>query len=274
MLIKIKSLKNIFFKVLTLILFWFNLVAAAHGQNFASSTKINKEITIQPPLKNLILKEHLDYSLEWLGIPVGTIALEIKEVAIVDDRECYHITGRAFPNRFFSKIYDVDYTVDTYIDTKSFYTYRFKKRRRLNDKVSEIVIDFDREKSEAIYRDKVTKGSISRRLFGFTQDLFSSLYQFRLMDIEEGGSYKIKVLYGGNYWDLRINVNGTEVIEIPRKGCFDVFRTEIDAELSKIILGKRKLTVYFTADSHRIPLRFIMHSHFGPIKGKIREIPK
>jgi hypothetical protein len=260
-----------FFIILTIL---FNLNPLAQAQNFAHPANKSGCKAIPPAIRNPILGEKLIYSLEWLGIPVGTLSLEVKDKVLINDQECIHVVGKISLNRLFSKIRNVNYEVDTYIDTDDLFSRRFRKRRWADDQFSDVVIDFHPTKNRAIYQDKVNKTTIPLELSEDTHDLLSNLYYLRLMKLELGKTYDLKILYGTQFWNVQIRVLDIENLEFYQLGNFDTFKVQIDTGLSKVILGKRHLTVFFTLDSRRLPLRFFVHSPIGPLRGQISNLPQ
>jgi hypothetical protein len=260
-------------------------ISILNAQNFASK---GQSLTISEPEKSFRVGEKLQYRVEWLGIPVGNIILNVAGIEKIDSNECYHIIARAMPNRFLTKLYDIEYTVHTYIDKNTLYTVRFEKTRRLRDKIAHIVIDFDRKKNEARIRREGSADSIhisslreelgrgmptTIEILGDTQDLFSSFFQFRLMQIKQDHSYPINIYYDERNWTINMKVERPFIKDMRKKGSFAVFKSLLESDLNSYILGKSKLYVYFTADSRRIPLEFHLGTGLGPVRGIIKNIP-
>jgi len=81
-----------------LIILFFGLIRIIYAQDFKD--KPPQDIIISPPQKEFRAGETLEYSVEWLGIPVGKIILKNEETAVINGNECYHIAGRVMTNRF------------------------------------------------------------------------------------------------------------------------------------------------------------------------------
>ena len=272
-------------KIAVLVCFLLILPVFVCAQNF-SGRRQNK-IPIAEPEKSLKIGERLEYSLEWLGVPVGTITLHVEEIRNIEGHDCYYVTAHAMPNKYLAKLYDVEYTVHTYIDTKHIYTRRFEKIRRMKDQYNYVTIDFDRENKRVEYRSEgsaplfdISEGhrdeagqEIPRTLEGIngTQDLFSSIYYLRLLELKKNHSYNIEIYYDQKNWPLTMRVGEPFMMDIRHQGTFAVFKTTMDSELGKFILGKSKMTVYFTADSRRIPVEFKFWTGLGYIRGIISD---
>lgn len=272
-------------KIVLLIALFLLLSTFVYAQNFSSK---EQKLAIFPNERSLRIGEVLQYSVEWLGIPVGKIILEVRGIEEIDGSDCYHIVGRALPNKFLSKLYDVEYIVHTYIDVKNGYTIRFEKTRRMKDKFNYVEIDFDHQKKEAIYRasgsapllvisearqELENSVPVSFKIIDGTQDLFSGLYYLRLLDIKENQNYAVSVYYEQRNWSVKTKIGKPFIRDIRRKGTFVVFEASLSSDLSKFILGKSHMSVYLTADSRRIPLEFKIGTSLGAIRGIIQDIP-
>jgi hypothetical protein len=270
---------------LLLVFSFFSAVCLAQAQNFKG--KPPKEIIAAQPQDSLKAGETLEYSVEWLGIPVGKIILKTEEIIAIDNRKCYHVSATSFPNSFLRRLCDLEYKVDTYIDVETLYPRRFMKTRRINQKFNYVVIDFYQQQKKAEYKswgsaDVIT---ISRNRPAITvkptfdipegtQDLLSCFYYFRLLKIGNGRSYPINVYYDRANWQISMNVEELFLRELRKKGTFETVVVSITSGLNDYILGKHKFRVYLTADSRRIPLEFKVGTTVGSIRGIIQKIPE
>lgn len=272
-------------KIILLIAVFSGLNTFIYAENFMNK---KEKIVISAPEKTLKIGEKLQYSIEWLGIPVGKIILEVEGMEKIEGIECYHVSGRAIPNNYLSKIYDMEYRVHTYIDKDNFCTIRFQKIRRVRDKFNYVCIDFDRENKKARYkttgsqdqfeisslRDEVgAKTATTLNILDDTQDLFSSVYYLRLLEIKEGQTYPVNIYYDQRNWLVHMKTGKLFFRDIRHKGTFAVFEASLDSDIGKFILGKSKMVVYFTVDSRRIPVEFKFGTSVGRVRGVIQEIP-
>jgi len=223
---------------------------------------------------------------------MGKIILRAVGIENINGHECYHINAQSFPNRFFRRFYDIEYKVDTYIDTKTFYPQRFEKTRRIKDIFTYVIIEFNREKNEAIYhyyspkgpsevfdfpslrREMVANEIITIKVPPDAQDLLSSLYYFRLQNIKEDTVYSLNISYHSKNWPVEIKIEKPFLRDMHKKGTFAVIELSPSSELNDFILGRRGMRVYFTVDSRRIPLLFTLNSAVGIIRGVICDLPK
>lgn len=275
-------------KVFFLITFLISNPLISSAQNFKGNPD---EAEIQKPQKELTVEETLVYSAEWLGIPMGRIVLKIEGIKTINNRQCYHISASAIPNRVFRRFYDVEYRVSTYLDKDTLLPQRFEKLRRIGDNYNYVTIEFNYKKNEATFTYSTPKGDVEivefpslrkvvwknetsvNKIPDSVQDLFSSLYYFRLLDIKEGKEYKINITYGSGIWSVKVKIDKPFLKDIYKKGTFGVIKVNPSSDLNLYILGKHKVTVYFTCDSRRIPVEFSLSTAIGYVRGKIQNIP-
>jgi hypothetical protein len=140
--------------------------------------------------------------------------------------------------------------VHTYIDKDTFCSRRFEKISRTKTKTKREAFD-------------LPEGA---------QDVLSSFYQFRLMDLAPDGQYTLKAYYARRSWTLNIKVGRPFLKEIRKKGTLLVFQAHIKSDLNKYILGQPDIYVYFTADNRRVPIEFKCRSKVGAMRGILRSI--
>jgi hypothetical protein len=260
------------------------LVSPLSAQDFKGQ---EKEILIRPPEKSLKTRETLEYSVEWLGVPVGTIILRNEGIAKLDNHPCYHLSAQSYPNSFIRQLYDLEYKVHSYLDTRTLETRRFIKIRRMNKKFNYVVINFFPEKDKVVYKSWGTTDFVNfskRReeiavaptsvIPDGTQDLLSSFYYFRLLKVGRDEAYPVNIYYNQANWPIQMKVENAFLREVRKLGSIEAVNVLIVSGLNDYILGKRKFSVCLSADSRRIPLEFKVGTAMGYIHGLLKELPK
>lgn len=261
--------------------------APLFAQNF-SGKKIAREIYISAPQKFLNTDENLEYSMEWIGIPVGKIFLRTGLQADINGRDYYLLAVEAFPNAFFASFYNVKYSLRTFMDKVYFLPVRSEKYRRIKDKVNKEAIDFNHIRGEIKYKaegeaptviispNRVAmegKMPVTYKILADSQDLLSSFYFLRLSSLTPGQKLKINVYYGLRNWVMDVVIGKPYLKSIRRKGNLEVFDAVITSDLNKFVLGDGRLTVCLTADSRRIPIEFKLGIGLGAFRGVIKQAP-
>jgi len=268
------------FLLVSLMLFAFN--CQAYTQNFNEK---NQELSIASPAKSLKIGEELVYSAQWLGIPGGHIILTVKEILEINGKKCYHIVGRALPNKFFATFYDIEYEVHSYIEIDSFRPLKFIKKRRLRDLFNTTTIEFDWKKMEAAFksegsdkgldisplREQIQKEiPLSNKISNHTQDLLSSIYYFRQQEIKPEDNLPVDIYYGQRNWPIEVKIGKPFLLDIRKQGSFPAFKASVNSIITDFILGKRKFIIYFSCDQKRTPLEFQVGTAIGSIRCRLK----
>lgn len=222
---------------------------------------------IEEPNKSLQVGEKLVYAVDWIGIPAGFITLEVKETMQINNHLAYHIIAKARPNRFFKIFYDIEYTVHTYIDTKTLKPIRFHKERSLNRKITDETIEFSYDTDNAIWEYSNPKTRKELSIPKNAQDLLSSLYYFRLIKIGLGKHYPISIIYGGESWSVDIMAERIADIQITNRGHFKTMVIAPVSDLAKHITGFKNFKAFLTTDKRRLPVLFTMRTKIGYLSG-------
>jgi len=263
-------------------------LTSLYAQDFSKEKK--GPIEISAPRDSLTEGERLEYSVEWLGIPIGIIILKVEGIKKINGHPCYHISAKAMPNKFFRKFYDLEYNVHSYLDCQQLISRRFEKIKRIKSKTVRVTAEFYPEKKEAKYTYSSPEGPLETIAFPSlkkgvisdavetiaipeqTKDLVSSLYYFRLSKIKLNQDCTIPITYERNNWTLTMKAEKLSWRDIYKKGCFAVIEVVPDSLLNDSILGKRKIYSTFTADARRIPVEFKLQSNAGVIRGIIKNL--
>jgi len=248
-------------------------------------------LSIEPPRKALLTPEVLRYSVEWLGVPVGKIILTTEGTEQINSRPCYLITARTFPNRFFVKLFDVEYKLASYTDKEGLYSLRFIKARRIKEVSDEMRIDFDQKNHRAFYKffvpggpaeiitfpsmrkERVVNAEATIDIPEQCQDLLSSLYYFRLLDIKEKNTYPVNISYGQVNWEMNVSAGKPYKKDFYKKGSLGVFTVSPKTQLADFILGKRELSITFTSDSARVPVIITVNTAIGQFRACLENLP-
>ena len=274
-------MKKIYFCLFFLILFCFNLVWA---QNFAGR---KKQIIVEAPGKSLKVGEYLEYSVEFLGMPMGSVILKIEEITNFSGHQCYHFSGRLLTNKISAHFYNFEYEVNSYVDTTTFQPLFFQKKRRIKNKIDFVEVNFDWKEKKAIssykWIDQDSANSAlefqtgqnkaaSNTIADDTQDLLSSFYYFRLQDVKVAESLPVNIYYNQKNWPISITIEKPFLKEIRNQGTFSVFGASVNSAIVNFILGDKQFIVYFTTDHRRIPLEFDVGTNLGFIRCRLKKM--
>jgi hypothetical protein len=180
-------------------------------------------------------------------------------------RTCYHVQSTANSNRFFSSIYKVRDKIITYIDVADLGSAYFYKRLREGDYKKTLEITFDREAGLARYGDGQTLPVPTG-----VQDELSAFYFVRNLDLESGIDLRLPAHTSGRNYDMKVVVHGRETVEVPA-GKFECFVVEPAVEGEGLFKHEGRITIYISADEHRVPVLMKTKVPVGSIDVALKE---
>jgi len=259
------------------------------GSFFLALAQVNRieKIAVVDPDQILKGGQGLEYSIEWLGFPVGRVIIKNIGLTNLKGRPCYLVVARSFPNRFIRRLYDLEYKVYSFIDAENFSSCRFFKIRRFGKQSNYTLIDFDHKNKKATCRSwglakfvKISKKNTeslepkpTQEIDEDIQDLLSAFFYIRLNSRKENSQFEIKVYYQQANWSLTVNTGQVFLREIKGKGSFPAIEVTVSSGLNEYILGRRKFLVTLTTESRRVPLEFKIGTSLGFIRAIIRRLP-
>jgi len=210
---------------------------------------------IVPAKQELRVGEKLTYEVKWMGIPVGIAVFNVKEIAQINNRDCYHVVVSVRTNAFLSKLYRVDDEFDTYIDKEKLYTLQFIKKQSENKYKSCEVVDYDQEKHTAVYKSLLNDSTKDLVVLENTQDDLSCIYYFRMHNVNVGSQIAMNVNADEKNWIITIDVLQEGVMNLGRIGNLSAMEVEPRAKrVDGKTLKKGRLWIWFSTDENRIPL--------------------
>jgi hypothetical protein len=180
-------------------------------------------------------------------------------------RTCYHVQSTANSNRFFSSIYKVRDKIVTYIDVVDLGSAYFYKRLREGDYKKTLEITFDSAAGLARYGD----GQTMPVPVG-VQDELSAFYYVRNLDLESGTDLTLPAHTSRRNYNMRVVVHGRETVEVPA-GKFDCFVVEPVVEGEGLFKHEGRITIYISADAHRVPVLMKTKVPVGSIDVALKE---
>jgi hypothetical protein len=240
------------------------------GSNNFSARKTRDDFKIEEPLKTLTVGEKIEFEVFWMGIPVGSGSVEVKEKVRVHGREAFHIVAIAKTNDFLSNIYPVHDEVHSYIDAERLCSLEFRKTLREGRYRADERTVFDYESREGRWESYLKDEKKNIAIPATVQDALSIFYWFRLQPVTVGQSAKAVVNSRDKNWNVEIAVLARETKEIKGKGVIPTLKIEPKSELRDVLYKRGRAWVYVTPDKRRIPVWTVIHTPFGPVTGVLK----
>ncbi|HTL71354.1 MAG TPA: DUF3108 domain-containing protein [Candidatus Eisenbacteria bacterium] len=219
---------------------------------FPSSNNFARKAVPDAPLlapdPSMPLGEKLTYDIFWLGFPVGTGEVWVKEKTVVDGREAYHVVGTARGNGFLGGIYPVQDEAHSWIDAETLRSLRFSKKIREGPNRADEKTDFRPP----------------------AHDAFSAFYWARRQALEPGRTVSTVLTTGKKEWGLDVDVVRRERKSLRGHGKVDA----IVVEPRLLVDGKPdtrgRAWLHLRNDSRRTPVYVSFKTRFGPVTGVLR----
>ncbi len=211
--------------------------------------------------------EKLTFAVRYEFAKAGEACMEVKEkVECGSGGECFRLVSTAWSTMPFSLFFEVKDVVESYMDTEELYTWRYEKRlKEGNHEATEVVV-FDQDGHTATYPDGMVVDIPER-----VQDVLSSLYYVRTMDIKVGKSLFIDNHADEKNYPLEVKVLKVEEIKVPA-GKFECFVLEPILKASGIFQHKGRLTVWLSTDPSHIPVMMKSSVAIGAINAVLIDI--
>ena len=212
--------------------------------------------------------ERLTFEIKYGFISAGTATLGIPETVTERGYECYRVVSVAESNSFFSAFFRVRDVAESYLDTRELVPRRFEKRLREGDFRAHDVVLFDHDRHVALYPkrgDRLVPISVG------AQDILSSLYYVRMMDLTVGRSTFIENHADRKNYPLEIKVLRKERVKVP-VGRFDCLVVEPVMRGAGLFSHQGRLTVWLTDDAARIPVLMKSKIMVGSITAVLTDV--
>ena len=190
----------------------------------------------------------------------------------------YHMVGVTVPVGLMAKLGLGYNRVDSYVDRATLQPYFFYSYTH-NAKAEEIVsVEFSTRKKEFSWRAlryrsgvlvKTKQGVISYK--DKVYDGMTVFYLLRRMELDTQRRMEIPVGIT-KLWDLRVDVMGKKVEDLPVFGTREVYEVQPTARSDEGLFKKGNLTIWMTADAQRIPVSFFGKIALGTGRMALRTV--
>ena len=207
------------------------------------------------------INEKMYLDIHYLGMTVGKILVVNKGKKVINDKEVWHFHARFKSAPFYSNIYELDDTVDTYVTTADFLSSRYSLTQRESKvSVDDLQLhDRDQLKTFWFYKQKKVSGKVKNKKLEsfiphFSIDPFSVLFLYQGLPLNNKDVYEIPIINKSKMLLLTSTVEGREVLqtEIGEKKAIRVHAT---TQYSGDTLKSGDLYFWFSDDDKRILLK-------------------
>ncbi len=208
--------------------------------------------------------EKLTFVIRYGAIVAGSATMSIPTITTIRGKEVYQIVTEARSSAFFSAFYRVQDRVESYVDRKGLFTWRFQKSLREGNYKADRLVEYDQ-----IHGWAVTNQRDSMRIPPCVQDILSSFYYVRTQSLEVGKSLFIDNHSDNKLYPMEVKVHKKERIQV-RAGEFDCIVVEPILRASGLFKSKGRLIIWLTDDDRKIPVQMKSKIPVGYITAELK----
>lgn len=203
-------------------------------------------------------KTYLD--IHYLGVTVGKILITNKGLKTINGKEVWHLHARFKSAPFYSSIYELDDTVDTYVTKNDFLSVRYSLIQRESKQNVDDLQLFDRESLKTFWfykmvrPDKTKTKKEEHPIPAFSIDPFSVVFFFQGLPLKDGDKYEIPIINKGKILIFKSDVEGRETIQT-ELGKKKAIRVHAVTQYSGDHLKSGDMTFWFSDDEKRTMLK-------------------
>ena len=187
----------------------------------------------------------------------------LDSVAVCDHRAAYHIRTTARSTRFFDWIYPVRDSVETYLDTRGLFSWRFYKRLREGGFKFDLLAEYHPQAGKARvtlirYHNRtplrVRKSEeIELPIPPYLLDVLAAFYYVRAQPLEVGMPLYLQTHNNRTIYAMQVIVQKREKVRVAA-GTFRCLKLQPRLEGEAIFRQKGKLWIWVTDDDQHIPV--------------------
>ena len=238
------------------------LALSVYYSSSVSPFQLPDEPQSRAPNKAFQVGEKLTFSIGYEFIPAGKSVLFVESIDTVDGKSVYHITSRTRSHRFFDPFFKVRDEIETYMDSNTFQSIRFRKKLREGGYSYDYSAEFDTDNLKAV--SVSPKGKRILDIPEFTLDILSAMYYMRTLPIEVGKTWTVTVLDNDKLYPLELVVERRERVST-KAGTFDCLVVEPKLKSGSLFKHEGRITVWVTDDHRKIPVLMKSKAIIGSI---------
>lgn len=226
--------------------------------------------------------EKLTFNIRYGIFKAGEATMEVREKTLVHDSiPAYHIVTTARSAKFFDVFYKVRDEVETYLDSRGLFSWKFNKRLREAGYKFDLLVEYDQLHRKAnVHRIryhkktplKVRKESkFTLDVPAYVLDVLSAFYYVRTQRLEVGEPIYMANHDNKKVFELKVIIQRREQIKVPA-GKFNCIVVKPILEGESIFKQKGELWIWLTDDEQKIPVKMKSKVAVGSISTELKKI--
>ena len=219
--------------------------------------------------------EKLFLNINYMGMTVGKIMAVNQGKKMINNKEVWHFHSRFKSAPFYSNIYELDDTVDTFVETDQFLSLKFSLVQRESKQDIDDLQLFDRDQMKLFwfYKRQKSDGEPKNKqgesyIPFFSVDPFSIMYFYQGLPLKDKDIYEIPVANKDKVMVMKSQVIGRETIDT-EYGQIKAIRLQATTQYSGDQLKSGDMTFWFSDDDKRTLLRVQAKIKLGSVTAEI-----
>jgi hypothetical protein len=226
--------------------------------------------------------EKLTFKIHYGFIKAGEAIMQVKDIVYLEDyKPAYHISTTARSAKFFDVFYKVRDSVETFIDTRGFFSWKYIKHLREGGYIFDLYADYDQRNGIAnvetirYENDELTeirnREEFQLQIPEYVLDVLCAFYYVRTQELEVGMPIYMSNHDNKKVYDLKVIIQRKERIKVDA-GTFDCIMVQPVLQGEAIFKQQGKLWVWLTDDERKIPVRMKSKVAVGSITTELIKI--
>ena len=226
--------------------------------------------------------ERLTFTIRYGFVKAGEAIMEVTDSMLVRDSiPAYHITSLAQSASFFDNFYKVRDTVETFVDARRMFSWKFSKKLREGGYKFDLLVDYDQHYGAAKvkrirYHNKEpleikNQSEFSLQIPAYVMDVLAAFYYVRTQKLEPGMPLYMSNHDNNKVYDLQVIVQRRERIKVDA-GEFNTIMVQPRLKGEAIFKQKGELWIWLTDDQYKIPVQMKSKVAVGKITTELKEI--
>lgn len=207
--------------------------------------------------------ERLEFEISYGPIKAGSAVMEVREVVQVDGRDCYRVISTARSSRFFSAIYRVEDRVESFIDVRGLFPWKFQQKLEEGKHRANRWALYD----QVHHTVTTNRGELDTP--PYVQDVLSIMYYARTREMAVGDTLYVDSHSGRKVYPLAVKILGREHVEVPA-GTFDCLVVEPMLKAGGLFKHEGRIWVWLTDDAVKVPVLMKTKVIIGTVDAKLK----
>jgi len=213
-------------------------------------------------------------NINYLGMTVGKIMFTNNGKKMINDKEVWHLHARFKSAPFYSRIYELDDTVDTYVTTDEFLSTRYSLIQRESKQDIDDLQLHDRDQLKTFWfykrvtKEKTREKKDEKYITYHSLDPFSVVFFYQGLPLNDGDTYEIPLINKAKILIFKSVVEGREEIKTSR-GRKKAIKVHATTQYSGDHLKSGELFFWFSDDESRTLLKVQAKIKIGSVTAEI-----